>query len=167
MKPFHLYREPPPSAPTRLASEVSLDEQSQLCEAFRGVANKFRRHKQLAKRAMIGFFGAAVTSAMAGGVLHTTTLAFGFMLLAILFWTLAFVCGVTAPALACPSCGNDLTFAFGRFCPECGADNLPRASWFPCTKCDACGKVLKYQKGRRYKIRTCTCCGLALDRERL
>ncbi len=159
MKSFRLYCEPSPSRPTQVASELSPDEQMRLQQAFRTVAATYRHHLRMASYAWFGFAGSMVGLVFFGGVLRVT-FALWFLVSGLVSWMVAFGCEATAPGLLCPGCGNDMTYSFGRYCPECGADGLPRVPWLRCTKCTICGKSLRWRKGRRYKIRACTHCGL-------
>ena len=65
----------------------------------------------------------------------------------------------------CPSCNNHLSLTkLGDYCPECGKSQFDKSNWVLGPKCKDCGKWLKYDKrGRHYKIRFCTHCGVFLD----
>ena len=63
----------------------------------------------------------------------------------------------------CPACHTKLDAGFGAFCPECSSRSLQCDRWFRSPRCDACGKSMRGGKGRNYKIRACTHCGVMLD----
>ena len=67
----------------------------------------------------------------------------------------------TQPALDCPECGKSLE-NFGEHCPSCGEPGLDVNKWKG-TRCNSCKKHLGTYKGRTYRIRFCTHCGVLLD----
>ncbi len=166
MKSFRLYRGPSASVPTQLASDLSFEEQMRLQQAFRPAVARYRLHKQVAFFALLGFAGCISAFMFLGGVLHVRWVSWCF-LPAVVCWLAGAAAMVTAPKLLCPSCRNDLEYRFGPYCPECGEAALRRGAWFRGTDCVSCGKTLRFGKGRRYKIRACTYCGLLLDGEGL
>jgi hypothetical protein len=165
MKSFRLYRAPLP-IPAQLATDLSPEERTRLRQAFRALAASYRHRHRISSYWLFGFAGFSVAFMFFGGVLHVP-LSQWLLLPALICWLVGFGLSITAPSLVCPGCGNDMTYMFGRYCPECGADDLNRARWFRVTKCTACGKTLRWTKHQRYKIRARTHCGLALDEEGL
>jgi predicted RNA-binding Zn-ribbon protein involved in translation (DUF1610 family) len=166
MKSFRLYRQPSPSIPAQLATDLSPGERTRLQQAFRTAAASYRHRQRMCSYALFGFFGWGVAFMFFGGVLHVAWVRWLFVP-AMICWMVFFGLPITAPTMACPSCGNDMEHRFGRYCPECGADGLQRAPWLPNNECISCGKTLRHHKGRHYKIRACTHCGLWLDEDGL
>ena len=77
----------------------------------------------------------------------------------------------TKGRLKCPSCSHKLE-VLEKYCPECGADGLHRASTVipkidPTMHCDSCDKDLMPGSGvnRMFKIRYCGHCGVFLNNE--
>jgi hypothetical protein len=69
------------------------------------------------------------------------------------------------PHLECPACHRDLdSFKLGRFCPECGRDQVLIRRWTS-PICKGCGATMRWGKGRRYTIRACTHCGVFFDQK--
>ena len=69
----------------------------------------------------------------------------------------------TLPKLKCPACHNFLFGEFGRYCPECGSASLEPRGWLNTPHCNSCGKDLWSGKGRNFRYKTCTRCGVFLD----
>jgi hypothetical protein len=63
----------------------------------------------------------------------------------------------------CPACKRKVEGEIRTFCPECGSSDLTLKSFFLWAKCHSCGVELRRGKGRPYKIRCCTHCGVFLD----
>ena len=63
----------------------------------------------------------------------------------------------------CPACKRKLEDGVRKFCPECGSSDITPKSFFLWAKCHSCGKELRQRKGRSYKIKCCTHCGVFLD----
>jgi len=165
MKSFRLYR-PPLPMPAQPAADLSPEEWTRLQQAFLPLAVRYRRWHRMSSYALFGFLGSVAAFMFFGGGLHVPSPEW-FLLPALICWMVLLGLLLSAPSLVCPGCGNDMEYGFGRYCPECGAEGLHRARGLRNTKCAACGKTLRFHKGRRYKIRTCTHCGLALDEEGL
>jgi predicted RNA-binding Zn-ribbon protein involved in translation (DUF1610 family) len=68
------------------------------------------------------------------------------------------------PSLKCPACNCSLDERILHHCPECGSNQLER-NMFGNLCCKSCGKDLEARRneGRRYRIHTCTGCGVMLD----
>jgi tRNA(Ile2) C34 agmatinyltransferase TiaS len=86
-----------------------------------------------------------------------------FFIPVLIFWLVALGSAMSTPRLVCPGCCNEMERSFGRYCPECGNSHLQPGGWFRAPHCRACGKSMRRGKGRHYKIRACTHCGLMLD----
>jgi hypothetical protein len=64
----------------------------------------------------------------------------------------------------CPRCGKNLGDLFGSYCPECLGSLSPGGTSE--RNCTTCGKALRNSKGKRgrnFRIRGCSHCGLLLD----
>ena len=74
----------------------------------------------------------------------------------------AMVVAFTLPRLTCPHCRQDLE-KLDQFCPRCSAASVEPRPWRG-NRCGHCGKGLGSYKGRQYRIRYCTHCGVLVDR---
>jgi hypothetical protein len=161
MKSFRLYFnkfEPP----ARFAPDFTAEELSDFRDAFRAPAERSRRYMR------IGYFvlGLGFLFILSGFVLPKAYLPYeagGFI-----------TCWLTLPILAykcslpdCPACHNALDQRLGSFCPECGARALSSGGLFRAPQCSSCGRAMYRRKGRGYKIRACTHCGVMLDEKGL
>jgi hypothetical protein len=66
----------------------------------------------------------------------------------------------------CPACTNETDEYPGQychFCPACGGTAIGPAAWATAPECQTCGIALRFGKGRDFKIRFCTSCGVKLD----
>jgi hypothetical protein len=156
-EPSPLYSQPAVAAPARLVADYSAEERSLLREAFSPIAANYRRHQQIA---MCGVVGIVISVLVA--ILFRELGPWLVFPLA-LFWLFAACVMWSAPGLVCPGCRNPMNRGFGRYCPECGSEPLQPGNWFRPPRCITCGKCLRGAKRRRYKIRSCTHCGLMLD----
>jgi RNA polymerase subunit RPABC4/transcription elongation factor Spt4 len=66
-------------------------------------------------------------------------------------------------APTCPACHRKIDDGIQKFCPECGSNDLTPQSFMLWARCHSCGKTLGRRKGRSYKIRCCTNCGVFLN----
>ncbi len=158
MKSFRLYTSEPIAVPQRLAPDMPPDERARLREAFRPSARRYRR----VGRIELGIFSAAIGFVLLGMMLPKPLS--GWMLAGFMTcWCAILATFLLSPSLACPACANKLEQGFGPFCPECGAGALGPAGFFRAPHCAACGRDMRRGKGRHYRIRACTHCGLWLD----
>ena len=160
MKSFRLYSETP-KPPQRYASEFSAEELLRLREAFRPLAERYRRYMRVAY-IVIGIALALLLSGFVFSKTRDSRLIGGFF---ICWLTLMFI-AVLSPVPECPACHNRLDRSFGAFCPECGAHALQAKSWLR-AECSSCGRAMQRGRGRGYSIRACTHCGVMLDEEGL
>jgi hypothetical protein len=133
-----------------------------LRDAFTPLAASYRRRARRGYIAIGGFLGCVLVAMLLPNVVVPW-----FLIPAMIFWLIALGSTMTAPRLVCPGCSNEMEGAFGKYCPECGSPTLGNARWFRAPNCTACGKSMRRGKGRYYKIRACTHCGLMLDEKGL
>ena len=146
---------------TKFAGDYSSEEQRRFLEVFRPRAEHYRRYSRriliigitafILWSCAIKFFPGAGLGWVCG------PLFIGLIGLVVLAW-------YTQPLLECPACHNPVdSRQLGRYCPECGRDQLRPGVWFLLPSCNACGKKMYRGKTRGYKIRSCTHCGVLLD----
>ena len=135
------------------------DEQKRYREIFAPTAQKYRAGSRL----FLIIFGIGATFILAG--MFLPKIYFGwFMGAFFICWLVMMIVAITRSSLECPACHGDLcSRELDSYCPECGAIGLKPGGWFQSPYCDSCGKSLRQGKGRNYKIRACTHCGLRLD----
>jgi hypothetical protein len=154
---MHIFS-PAVKAPAREVADYSNEERSRFRETFGSIAARYRRQGRKALWRIVG--GAACILL---GMLLPKFLFPWFGLLAFIFWCAVLVSAINAPSLICPGCSNDIEYNFGSYCPECGKTQLRPGSWSGERWCNACGKAIRRGKGRSFKMRVCTHCGLLLD----
>jgi DNA-directed RNA polymerase subunit RPC12/RpoP len=160
MKSFRIYRREPFQTPERCAPDYSDEELNCLREEFREPAARYRRNLHLFILVLALLFAAFFV------IVWKFPHANDAKGVSILFAIFAVVLGfdVVCPEPKCPGCQNNvLTKKVGDFCPECGSRSLTKPKWFGRPSCSACGKHLRLHKGRLYRIRACTHCGVWLD----
>jgi RNA polymerase subunit RPABC4/transcription elongation factor Spt4 len=141
----------------------SVEEQARIRERFAPIAQQYRSGS---RRALVIFAVSAVI--IASGFLMPRPLAGWVVGAFFICWLTLLVLALTRPPLECPSCRRLLdSRELGSFCPECGSGGLKEGGWFRAPHCDACGKGLRRGKGRLYRIRACTHCGVILDEKGL
>jgi hypothetical protein len=158
---FSIVRGPVAVRPV-VATDYSGAESDAFRDQFKPLAARYRRRLRRTGWSMAG----AVALFVALGFLlpnECTIYCFlggvsSFLLIGVIGWP------VLPP---CPACHNPLDTGLGMFCPECGSPSLQPGGWFKPPKCGACGKWMNTNKGRHYKIRNCTHCGLRLDEKGL
>lgn len=158
VKSFRLFLEQPVTTPTREVADYSVEERSRLRHAFSCIASDYRRHGRIGFAGVGGFMCCILLA-----IILPKTLFPWFFIPVLIFWLVAFGSAVSALRLVCPGCSNEIEHSFGRYCPECGSRQLEAGGWFRSPHCTACGKFMRHGKGRHYKIRACTHCGLMLD----
>lgn len=165
MKSFGFYKT---SAVKRFVSEYSPDEHATIKTEFMPVAARYRHRVRLAAWVVVlgmiymvlgGIIGIALKPVPSSS--YYAWFAIGF----VIWWFILLL--FTLVRCECPGCHNDLARGFGPFCPECGGRSLQRGNWFRPPLCSSCGKRMAQGKGRHYKVRACTHCGLFLDAEGL
>ena len=159
MKSFHLFiLRQPVVAPDRVATDYTPDDAAAFREHFRPLAQHYRWRSRTTGFGMAGAFVCTVL-----GVVLLPNYGVYFFLGGTSSVLLIALTGPVAPD--CPACHNKLDSRFGVFCPECGSQSLRPGGWFSFPRCDSCGKTMHCGRGRRYKIRACTFCGLMLDQK--
>ena len=63
-------------------------------------------------------------------------------------------------SLLCSACRLDIEWIV-TFCPECGG-KVKLGGWFTSAQCLSCGKKLFRRRGRSYRIKYCSHCGVLL-----
>jgi hypothetical protein len=158
MKSFRLYmprRIPLP----KFAPRCAADEQADFRDAFRPVAERYRRHSRRCRAigiiAFIFWIAAIAFFPKVCPVLFAALLA-----LAVYGW-------YTQPLVECPACRQQVASKpLARYCPECGGE-LEHRGWWRGPRCQSCGKTLYWGKSRNFKFRGCTHCGVLLDEQGL
>ena len=161
MKSFHLYlREPVVASPARVVTDYAPEDLAAFRERFRPVAEHYHRRSGVAMFGMGGFFLCIILSLAMPKHLHMY-----FFASAICSWVFFVIATPRTPD--CPACHRKLDAGLGVFCPECGSRSLQPAGWFRSARCDFCGRSMRRDKARHYKIRACTHCGVMLDKRGL
>lgn len=156
MKSAHLYLREPVAVPSRIATDYRPEEVAAFREQFAPVVERYHRRWRIAMFGLAAFFAFIVI-----GIALPKHLFAYFWLASICSWLFIFFAAPRTPD--CPACHTKLDADFGAFCPECGSRSLQRGGWFRSPRCDACGKSMRRGRGRHYKIRACTHCGVMLD----
>jgi hypothetical protein len=78
-------------------------------------------------------------------------------------WSTVVLLVILSPVPNCPACHNALDQGLGDYCPECGARHASAWRLVHAPSCLSCGKIISRRRGRQYKIRACTHCGVPLD----
>jgi hypothetical protein len=147
-KSFRLFRYSPPA---KMAPDYSEAEKDEFRAAFGPVARRER------------IFGRVFLVLVIAGFL-----LFIFSKQNDMWWLF---CGVILLAISyavlfgpvCPACKRRIDDGVRKFCPECGSSDLTPRSFLLWARCHSCGTELRQRKGRSYKIRCCTHCGVFLD----
>jgi hypothetical protein len=127
---------------------------------FATLAAHYRTTSRITSRVAITFFCTVVLLAIcrpAAGVWVSGALTITLIVF--------FYCARRVPKMVCPTCQqNQLANKLGAYCPECGADGLPKAGWLFGPKCSTCKRIMsKGRSGRCWRIRACSKCGTWLD----
>ncbi len=159
MKSFHVYWKAPENKPSRHQHEYSAEELNRFKELFAPTAAKFRKHTHIQVVLILLAMASVVILVVRQDMADEWILA----PLAVIF-TVIIGGSIVFPEPTCPGCNNSLSDIPREYCPECGSRTLRRKYrfFFP-IQCLSCGKTLTGGKGRRYKIRACTHCGIHLD----
>jgi len=162
---FRLYSKPAPTAPLREVADYSVEERDRLRDAFRSTADGYRRfHRRAAAWIIGGIAGVVWLAVLLGILLPKSSLPSSVVICFVILGSIAALAlAKREPRLVCPGCTHGMEDGLGRYCPECGAPQLQPGGWFRSPCCAACKRSLHRNKGRRYKIRACTHCGLTLD----
>ena len=163
LKSFRPYSQPPATAPAREAARYSAEDRSRRRAIFSFIATDYRRHTRIA---MCGVVGGITVSIPLGVVIAMglpESLIPWFAIPFVVCWLIVLGAMVSAPRLVCPGCCNEIEGSLGRYCPECGSQQLQPGGVFRPPRCTACGKSMRRGRGRHYKIHACTHCGLMLD----
>lgn len=132
-------------------------------ESFAPIAQRYRRHRQIAGGGGALFMVAVAVSFLVGRGFMPILVVVGVM-----GWLIAVIAVVTAPALQCTECDGRISRATGSHCPVCGCQSLSNGSWLHARACASCGQTLSYGKGgARFRICYCTQCGAHLDKSGL
>jgi hypothetical protein len=153
--------------PAKLVSDYSDSERAQFVKEFEQIAQGYRRSSKIV---VAGFLSLAFLFFIFFALGSNGFLPQGFVSLLVVLWIgLFFVFFLAALFLAikydpiCPACRNGVDYALKVFCPECGGRKLVSGGLFKQARCLSCGKVFTRGKGRGYKIRFCTHCGIPLN----
>ena len=142
--------------------DYSADECVRFREVFRPTAAIYRRRRRIGSIWFLSgggclVFGGFLDFVSRQNLMPWVTIPF-FVCVGVWFWILA-----TTPRLTCPGCSQEMEYCFGDYCPECGSKGLEPPGQFRPPHCRTCGKSMHGGRGRKYKIRACTHCGLMLD----
>lgn len=163
LRSFRPNSESPATAPAREASDYSAKDRSRLRETFSFIATDYRRHTRIAMCAVVGGIALSIPIGMVIVMGLSNSLIPWFAIPFVVCWLIVLGAMVSAPRLVCPGCSNEIEGSFGRYCPECGSQQLRPGGVFRSPRCTGCGKSMRRGRGRHYKIRACTHCGLMLD----
>lgn len=145
------------------SSRYSLEDQSKYREAFAPLAQQYR---SFYRRVLLVLPVGAAISFVAWNIIPASFVEWAIAPVFISAAIVMLLKITISPSLECPACHRNLDVRkLGDFCPECGAANLKPGDLLSSPQCDACGKKLRRRKGRLFKIRACTHCGLFLDDE--
>ncbi len=154
MKPFRFYLTYQPDRPTKTVADYSPDELDRFVHAFGRSREMIRRWNW---RLFVVFGIALTVTAMLcvpGDLWIEWSAAFVICFLVIItLWKFPH----------CPACRNELEAVVGPYCPECGERALQRAGWLPIRTCTACGIAISPRKGRNFRVRNCSICGVKVD----
>lgn len=156
VKSFHLYLRKPATTPVRVVTDYAPEDVAVFRERFRLMAEHYHRRS---RRAMFGI-GAFFLCLILGMTLPKHLFLY-FWAGGICSWLFVVFAAPSTPD--CPACHSQLDASLGAFCPECGSRSLQPGGWFRSPRCDCCRKSLRRGKGRHFKIRACTHCGVMLD----
>ena len=145
----------------KASPRFSLEDQTKYRQIFALVAQK---HRSFSRRAWLILAVGAVISVVTWNIIPPSLAEWAVAPFFISWVTVMLLKLTIVPSLECPACHRALDVRkLGDFCPECGAPNLQPGVVLSPPQCAACGKQLRRPKGRLFKIRACTHCGLLLD----
>jgi hypothetical protein len=149
----------PKPAPARVVTNYEAAELMKFRETFASAGEAYAR----SGLRMLACFGLAVAFFFAmfyspDGLKEWFLLPFGVCFVGVLL-------SLKGLRRACPACRNVLDEGpFGQYCPQCGSPKLEQPDLFRPPRCGACGQTMRRRRrGRHYKIRACTHCGVMLD----
>jgi predicted RNA-binding Zn-ribbon protein involved in translation (DUF1610 family) len=161
---------------TKVVSDYSAEELMRFREQFAPVVQKNRQYCRKLGLRMAAFFSPilfGIFICIIGGIAmgpesDMPKWVIGCLLSLGLISLLAIVSLVAFPLprlhVECPSCNNPILTRFlGHYCPECGSRQLEPGNWLRLPRCTACGKHIRFGRGRHFTIRACTHCGVFLD----
>jgi hypothetical protein len=153
---FRLFRDSY-APPEKISADYSESEKEIFCDQFKPIARRYR----FCSRTFIIIF-LALFIPMFFGLLDRIQIGkwFPFLFVGMMLFAIAFFI-LLRPI--CPACKRKVEGDVRKFCPECGNSDLTPKSFFLWAKCHSCGVNLRRGKGRSYKIRCCTHCGVFLD----
>ena len=125
---------------------------------FQPIAEEYRRKEKRRTKVIIYFVVCCLLGIIVGNV--------DSYLLKVL-WYLNFLAIIILFAASwykplCPSCHSDVVAALGTYCPECGG-TLQQVGALRGFECAGCGLRPSRNRGRNYKVRWCSSCGVKLD----
>ena len=162
VKSFRLYKPKSKLIPvTRFVGDYTEEERLHFCEVFGLDAQRYRIYSRKSWLVEVMAFVVWMVSIYffpRVGLAWICALLFAGLLGLVIYGA------HSQPTLECPACHNRVdSRELGRYCPECGSGNLEPGVWLCPPTCRVCGKTMYRGKGRRYKIRACTHCGVGLD----
>jgi hypothetical protein len=148
---------------TKTVSDYSMNELIRFREVF---ARNAARYRSYGRRLLVALAVGIVVAVVSINFLPKALLGWIFGALIVSFFGLLFHGLSNRPLLECPACHNELdSKVLGPYCPECGSDQFVPAGLLRPPNCRACGRIMFEGKGRSWKIRACTYCGVILDEE--
>jgi len=139
------------SPPEKTAANYSESEKNQFQESFKRRARDYRIFKYVVLGLFLVFAFALIKFSRAEEFYLSLTFVCTYVFLYLLFRPL------------CPACSRNVMAEVKIFCPECGSDRISPGGFMRAKECLSCGEVLRQGKGRSYKVRRCTHCGVFLD----
>jgi predicted RNA-binding Zn-ribbon protein involved in translation (DUF1610 family) len=160
MKSFRFYWRawPPEGAPAKRRTDYSAGELAAFRDEF---DRRWKRRKRRAWPLLIAF-GVWVGGRLAvlGFVPREVEWELGLMLV---FLAMIACIAVFLPFPRCPACASEIDEYVRNYCPNCGRESVSPARLLKAQECLACGSVLRVGKGRDYKVRFCTTCGVEIS----
>ncbi|MGE5191287.1 MAG: hypothetical protein ACM3U2_02215 [Deltaproteobacteria bacterium] len=159
-RPYLRYR-PELATPPKLREEYSPDELAGFQAEFK---RRWKRRKRLAVPCLVGFgvwAAGTLANLFVGGDRHGEYT----LLLMLLFLAVIAYLAIFLRFPRCPACTNEIDeypSEYWRFCPACGGTAIEAGTWLRAPQCPSCG-TLRKGKGRDYRVRFCTTCGVKLD----
>lgn len=152
IKKFWLFKTP---TPEKFVARYSESEKAEIKRVFEKITKNYKSRSIIL---LVITFGSLVFAMLCllrpASPLWLIWLAWSILLIGVIlqyFWH----------GLYCPGCRIVMDQGFGSFCPECGGKLL--FEFLKGTKCCDCGNKLRRGRGRSYKIKYCSFCGVQVD----
>jgi hypothetical protein len=145
---FQLFRYLPPEKTAADYSEVEKEQ-------FRAMFSSVAKRERVSSRIILAM-GTIGFSLMIFSKRDDRWWLFGGVIVSAIVYAMLF-------SPTCPACKKKISGVVKKFYPECGSNDLTPRGFMFSARCHSCGATLRQSKGRSYKIRCCTHCGVFLD----